>query len=338
MKTYQVPQYGDISQMQWNEHPIPEPGAHEIVVKVAASGVNPVDIMIAHGDFKLLFPQKTPFTLGNEFAGTVSAVGSDVTRFSVGDEVFARPSEKYMGTFTEFAVAHEDDVALKPANLTMVEAASIPLVMLTALQAFTEKTKVGPRSKVFIQGGTGGLGSIAIQVAKHLGAFVATTVSTPNVELAKELGADVVVDYRTENYELALSEYDVVLDTLGGDETLRAMKVLAPGGTLVSVVGPPDTSLAEAAGKPWLKPLMFAMSRKPRAAAKKLNVQYKFLLMHADGAKLEEYRPVLESGEIRPVVGSVFAFEDTDQALELAEAGKIKGQPKPKPGKIVVEM
>lgn len=338
MKTYQVPHYGDISQMQWNEYPIPEPGAHEVVVKVAASGVNPVDIMIAHGDFKLLFPQKTPFTLGNEFAGTVSAVGTAVTRFAVGDEVFARPHEKYMGTFAQYTLAHEDDVALKPTNLSMVEAASIPLVMLTAIQAFTEKTTVGPQSKVFIQGGTGGLGSIAIQVAKHLGAFVATTVSTPNVELAKDLGADVVVDYRTENYEEILRDYDMVLDTLGGDETTRAMKILTPGGTLVSVVGPPDTSLADAANKPWLKPLMFAMSRKARATAKKLNVQYKFLLMHADGAKLDEYRPALESGEIYPVVGSVFAFENVDQALELAEAGKIKGQPKPKPGKIVVEM
>lgn len=338
MKSYQVTQYGDISKMQWNEQAVPSPGAHEIVVKVAASGVNPVDIMLAHGDFKLVFPQKLPFALGNEFAGTVTTVGSAVRKFKVGDEVFARPREEHMGTFADFALAHENDAALKPVNLSMVEAASIPLVMLTAIQAFTESSSVKPGSKVFVQGGTGGLGSIAIQVAKHLGAFVATTVSTPNVELAKELGADVVIDYRTEKYEDVLHDYDVVLDTLGGDETTRAMKILAPGGTVVSVVGPPDTSLADAAKKPWLKPLMFALSYKTRTAAKKLGVNYKFLLMHADGAVLDAYRPVLESGEIRPVVGSVFAFEDMSEALELAKAGKVEGKPKPKPGKIVVEM
>lgn len=338
MKSYQVSQYGDISLMQWKNTDIPAPGAHEVQVKIAASGVNPVDIMIAQGDFKLLFPRTFPFTLGNEFAGTVTAVGPGVTRFSVGDEVFSRPSDRYMGTFAEFTLVHEEDLAFKPAGLTMVEAASLPLVMLTAIQAFTEKTQVTPQSKVFIQGGTGGLGSIAIQVAKHLGAYVATTVSTPNVELAKELGADVVIDYRTENFQEILSDYDVVLDTLGGEEALRSLKVLRTGGSMVSVVGPPDAALARDIKKPLLRPLLHVMSRKTRAAAKKAGVHYSFLLMHADGAKLEEYRPYLEAGEIRPVVGSVFSFDDLDQALELAKSGKVKGQHKPKPGKIVVEM
>lgn len=217
-----------------------------------------------------------------------------------------------------------------PTNLSMVEAASLPLVLLTAIQAFTEKTKVGPGTKVFIQGGTGGLGSVAIQVAKKLGATVATTVSTKNVETAKALGTDVVVDYRTQRYEDFVSGYDVVLDTLGKAETIRSMKVLRPGGTLVTVVGAPEKSFAKQLGKPFLAPVMQLLSRKERKAAKQAGVEYSFLFMRANGSQLAEWTPAIEAGEVKPLIGETFAFDQLPEVLAQMAAGKSK------PGKTVV--
>ena len=271
---------------QWIDIPQPVPGVNQVVVKIAATAINPLDNMIVNGEFRQLFPYKLPQPLGNEFAGTVTAVGAGTTQFVIGDEVFARPDINRIGSFAEYIVVDESDLAAKPSNLSMKEAASLPLVLLTAIQAFTEKSTVRPGTKVFIQGGTGGLGSIAIQVAKHLGATVATTVSTANVELAAKLGADIVIDYRTQNYEDHLSDFDVVLDTLGGNETTRAMKVLAPGGTLISVVAAPDPSFAQQLGKPFLRPVMWWLSRRQRKAAKAAGVNYRFLFMRASGEQL----------------------------------------------------
>ncbi|QDZ41837.1 NADP-dependent oxidoreductase [Corynebacterium sp. sy039] len=313
---------------EWLESPIPEPDTHQITVEIKAVGINPLDNMIQQGQFKQLFPYKLPMIMGNEFSGIITKVGSGVSNWKVGDEVFARPDILTLGAFAEFVNVDVADIAPKPSQLSWEQAASIPLVLLTAIQAFTEKTQISAGSKVFIQGGAGGLGSIAVQVAKYLGATVATTVSTKDVELAHDLGADIVVDYRTQRYEDYVQDFDVVLDTLGGEETLRAMHTLKAGGTLLSVVAAPDAEFAAQLGKPLLKPVMSFLSRKQRKAAKQHNVTYKFLFMHASGHQLEQFTPALNDGSIRPVVGEIFAFDDLPQAIaqlsaKRSSSGKI---------------
>ncbi|MCD4557739.1 NADP-dependent oxidoreductase [Schaalia sp. lx-100] len=309
----------------WNEMPIPTPRAGEIVIQVHAAGLNPLDNMIARGQFALLFPYRLPQVMGNELAGVVTAIGTGVKKFKVGDEVFTRPDIHHLGAFATYVAVSAEDVAHKPRNLTMVEAAALPLVTLTAIQAFTEKTHVKPGMKVFIQGGAGGLGSVAIQVAKHLGATVATTVSTHDVEIARTLGADIVVDYRTQKYEDYVQNFDVVLDTLGGNETFRSMKVLKAGGTLVSVIGSPDTDFADQLGKPIVKPLMWWAGRKERKAARQQGVTYKFLFMRASGQQLADITPAIESGAIRPLIAQSFPAEKL--AEELPQLGKKKTGP-----------
>ncbi|QWT18197.1 NADP-dependent oxidoreductase [Collinsella sp. zg1085] len=323
MKALQLSQYK--TQAVWKECDKPQARSHEVLVQVHAAGLNPLDNMIMAGQFKQLFQYQLPQTMGNEFAGVVVAVGEDVVEFKPGDEVFARPDILRLGAFAEFVCVDAADVALKPQNLSMVEAAALPLVTLTALQAFTEKAHVKPGSRVFIQGGAGGLGSIAIQVAKYLGATVATTVSTRDIDFAKKLGADIVVDYTTQAYEDYIKDVDVVLDTLGGQETFRAMKLIKPGGSLVSVISHPDAEFANQLGKPYLKPLMWWMSRKERAAAQKHGITYRFLFMHASGEQLATITPALESGTIRPIVAH--SFPATNLVDELQNLGKIKHGP-----------
>lgn len=332
MKAFTLTSYKDGGTTAWADLPAPVAGPGQVLIQVRAAGLNPLDDMIARGDFKQLLPYKLPLVLGQEVAGDVLAVGSGVTAFSVGDKVFTRLPIDAIGGFAEQVAVDATQVAPLPAGLSYTEAAGLPLVLLTAIQAFTEKAPIKPGDKVFIQGGTGGLGSIAVQVAKHLGATVATTVSTKNVELAKSLGADVVIDYRTQNYEELISGYDIVLDTLGKGETTRSMKVLAPGGTLVTVVGNPDTDFAVQLGKKALKPVMWFLSRKERAAAKKLGIDYKFLFMRAEASQLVDYTPALESGAIKPLVAQVLPFDRLEEALKLLASGKGG------PGKIVVEM
>ncbi len=332
MKAYTLTSYGQDSATTWADVPAPQAGPGQVLIKVRAAGLNPLDAMIARGDFKQLLSYRLPLTLGQEVAGDVLAVGEGVSNFAVGDRVFSRLPIEAIGAFAEEVAVDADQVAPMPEGLTYAQAAGLPLVLLTAIQAFTEKAPIKPGDKVFIQGGTGGLGSIAIQVAKHLGAYVATTVSSKKVELAKSLGADEVIDYRTQNYEDIISGYDIVLDTLGKEETLRSMKVLAPGGKLVTVVGAPDADFASQLGKPFLKPVMWFLSRKERAAAKKLGVNYSFLFMRADGQQLRDYTPALESGAIKPLVAQVLPFDQLEEGLDLL--AKRQGGP----GKIVVEM
>lgn len=332
MKALYLTKYGKQPKWEFRDCHQPSPGPGQVLVKVAATSVNPLDLMIAHGELKALLPYKLPHVLGHDVAGTVAQVGSEVTEFSIGDEVFARPSDPINGCFAEYVVVDAHDAALKPTSLSMVEAAALPLVLLTSIQAFLEKSEVAPGSSVFVQGGTGGLGSIAIQVAKLLGARVATTVSTPNVERARQLGADVVIDYRTQNYEEILSDVDVVLDTIGGSESVRAMKVLKTGGVVVSVAGAPDRFVAKQFGKPFLGPVLHMLSRKERAAAKKLGVNYRFLFMTANGQQLRDFTPAIENGDIKPVVGEVLTFDQLPSALaDFSTRRSI-------PGKVVVRV
>ncbi|MEU5718096.1 NADP-dependent oxidoreductase [Streptomyces sp. NPDC020403] len=333
MKAFMAEKYGDQAGMRATEAPDPQVGADDVLVKIHAAGVNPLDLRIRNGDFKAFLPYRLPLVLGNDLAGTVVRAGPSVTRFAVGDEVYARPDKDRIGTFAELIAVHQDDLAPKPATLTMAEAASLPLVALTAWQALVERARVQPGQKVLIHAGAGGLGSIAVQLAKALGAQVATTVSTAKVDVARDLGADVVVDYRTQDFEEVLDGYDVVLDSLGGENLTKSLRVLKPGGMAISVAGPPDPAFARELGlNPLLRLAMTALSFKTRRDAKRHGVTYSFLFMKASGDQLRELTPLIDAGKVRPVVDRVFPFDETLQAMEYVERGRAKA------GKVVVSM
>ncbi|WP_326732656.1 NADP-dependent oxidoreductase [Streptomyces phaeochromogenes] len=333
MRAFTVERYGSKDGVRAGDVPEPEVGADDVLVRIQAASVNPLDRMIRDGEMKTILPYKVPFVLGNDLAGVVVEVGAAVTRFGVGDEVFARPDKNRIGTFAELIAVHQDDVAIKPATLTMEEAASLPLVALTSWQALVERAHIQPGQKVLIHAGSGGLGTIAIQLAKQLGAYVATTTSTPNVDLVKRLGADVVVDYKKQAFEAVLRDYDVVLDSLGGETLKKSLDVLKPGGKVISVAGPPDAAFGRELGaNPAIRLVMSALSLRIRRAARRRNVTYSFLFMKASGDQLRELTPLIETGKIRPVVDTVFPFESAREALEYVEAGR------PKAGKVVVRM
>ena len=297
------------------------------MVRIHATAVNLLDSKIRDGEFKLFLPYRPPFVLGHDVAGTVVRTGPKVRGFKVGDEVYARPRDHRVGTFAEFIAMNESDVALKPKNLSMEEAASIPLVGLTAWQALVEVGKVKPGKKVFIQAGSGGVGTFAIQLAKHIGATVATTTSAANIDLVKSLGADVVIDYKKDDFEKILSGYDVVLNSQDAKTLEKSLGVLKPGGQLISISGPPDPAFARELGlNLFLKLVMRLLSRGIRKKAKRLGIRYSFLFMRAQGQQLSEITSLIKSGVIRPVVDKVFPFEKTGDALAYVETGRAKGK------------
>jgi NADPH:quinone reductase-like Zn-dependent oxidoreductase len=333
MKAFVVERYGDADTVRAGEVPDPTAGTHDVVVRIHAASVNPVDLKLRGGDLKAILPFRTPFVLGNDLAGTIVAVGAGVTRFAVGDEVYAHPEQNRMGTFAEFIAIHQDDVAPKPVTLSMAEAASIPLVGLTAWQALVERAGLRPGQKVLIHAGAGGVGTIAIQLAKHLGAHVATTVSATKTDLAKSLGADVVIDYRKQAFETILHDYDVVLDTVGGETLDKSLRVLKPGGKVVSVAGPPDPGLAKDFGvNPVIRLAIAALSFRIRRRARRRQVTYSYLFVKASGDQLRELTGLIDAGIIRPVVDRVFDFDRTREALAYLEQGRTKA------GKVVIRM
>ncbi len=333
MKAFMIERYGDKDGGHLAETPDPQVGADDVLVRVRAASVNPLDLKLREGEFKAILPYRLPLVLGNDVAGSVAQVGSAVTRFAVGDEVYARPDKDRIGTFAELIAVHQDDVALKPATLTMEEAASLPLVALTSWQALVERAQVRPGQKVLIHAGSGGVGTIAVQLAKQLGAHVATTASTAKADLVKGLGADVVVDYRQQAFETVLDGYDLVLDTLGGETLEKSLRVLKPGGQVIGIAGPPDPAFARELGaNAILRLAMSALSFKTRRRAKRRGVTYSFLFMKADGDQLRELTPLIDAGKIRPVVDRVFPFEETREAMEYVEKGRARA------GKVVVAM
>lgn len=292
-----------------------------------AAGLNQLDEKIRLGEFKQILPAQLPLVLGHDVAGTVVRVGGSVRAFKPGDEVYARPRDQRIGTFAERIAIDEADVALKPASIAMEEAGSLPLVALTAWQALVEIGNVQPGQKVLIHAGAGGVGSIAIQLAKQLGAEVATTTSAANAGFVRSLGADVVVDYRSEDFAERLSGYDFVLDSLGGENLDKSLRVLRPGGMVVGISGPPTPAFAKAAGlNAVLRLAIAALSAKVRKQAKRLDVQYRFLFMRASGDQLREITALVERGVLRPVVGRISPFDDTVQALEALASGGIRGK------------
>lgn len=327
MQAFTVDRYGKKNALRLADMPTPELRDDEVLVQVHAAGVNLLDSKIRSGEFKLILPYRLPLVLGHDVAGVVTRVGSRVRQFKVGDEVYSRPDDFRIGTFAEFVAVKEASLALKPKNLTMEEAASIPLVALTAWQALIEKAKLKKGQNVFIQAGSGGVGTFAIQLAKHLGATVATTTGTSNVAWVKSLGADVVIDYKKGDFEKVLHGYDVVLNSQDGETLKKSLGVLKSGGKLISISGPPDPVFADEIKAPWfVKQVMRVLSFGTRRKAKRLNVGFSFLFMKASGSQLRQITPLLESGAIRPVVDKVFPFASTNEALAYVESGRAKGK------------
>ena len=327
MKAFIIKRYGKKEELHLTEIAESVVNENDVLVQVHSAGVNLLDSKIRNGEFKLILPYKTPFTLGHDLAGIVTKVGSKVSKFKVGDEVYSRPADHRIGTFAEYISVNESDLAIKPKNLTMEEAASIPLVGLTAWQALIEKANLQKGQKIFIQAGSGGVGTFAIQLAKHLGATVATTTSTANIELVKNLGADIVIDYKKDDFETILKDYDVVLNSQDTKTLEKSLKILKPGGKLISISGPPDPDFAKELGLSWMLQLILSLiSLKVRKKAKQQDVTFSFLFMRAQGDQLSRITELIELGIIKPVIDKVFPFEQTNEALTYVETGRTKGK------------
>jgi len=325
MKAFIIDRYGPDT-VREAEMPRPQPRDTDVLVQIHAASVNPVDFKIRDGKLKPIIPYRLPIILGNDLSGVVVEVGASVRAFKPGDEVYARADKDRIGSFAEFIAVQEASVAPKPASLSMEEAASIPLVALTAWQAF-ERVGLKSGQRVLIHAGSGGVGTFAIQLAKHLGAFVATTTSTKNVAWVKKLGADVVLDYKTQDFELLLRDYDVVFDTLGGKVPEQSLQVLRPGGKLVSISGPPDPAFAREWELGWVLEQVFrALSFRVRSKAKRRGLSYSFLFMKPNGGQLREIGALLDAGVLRPVVDQVFPFAETVEALAYVERGHARGK------------
>ncbi len=327
MKAFIVDRYGKKDQGRIGVMPDPELRENDVLVQVHAAGVNLLDSKIRSGEFKLILPYRLPLILGNDVAGVVVRAGRRVRRFKIGDVVYARPPQDRIGSFAELIAMHEDAVAIAPKKLTLEEASSIPLAGLTAWQALVETANLKNGQKVLIHAGSGGVGTFAIQLAKHLGATVATTTSTANLDLVKSLGADVAIDYKTTDFEKVLRDYDVVLNSLGAETLHKSLQVLKPGGKLISISGPPDPDFAKSQGSSWiLAQVMHLLSYRIRKKAKRHRVSYSFLFMKADGAQLREIASLIDADVIRPVVDRVFPFDSTKEALAYVETGRAKGK------------
>lgn len=327
MKAFVLDRYAKKGALRPADIPPPELGDDEVLVEVHAASVNPLDSKLRDGEFKLILPYPMPLVLGHDVAGVVVRVGAKVRQFKPGDEVYSRPDDFRIGAFAELIAIKASSVAHKPKGLTMVEAASIPLVGLTAWQALVEKARLQKGQKVFIQAGSGGVGTVAIQLAKHLGATVATTTSAGNAALVKSLGADVVIDYKTQDFEDVLRDYDVVLHSQDDKALAKSLRVLKQGGRLISVSGPPDPEFAKNIRAPGLVQLvMRLLSAGTRRRARKLGIGYSFLFMRAHGGQLQEITRLIEAGAIRPVIDKVFPFEATNEAMAYVEAGRAKGK------------
>lgn len=325
MRAFAVEAYG--GPLQQVDRPEPQVGDRDVLVEVRAAGVNRLDEKIAGGEMARVLHYRLPLTLGHDVAGTVVGVGRGVRGFAVGDTVYGRPRDGRVGTFAERIAVAEDDLALAPTTVGLPEAASLPLVALTAWQALVERGEVTRGQKVLVHAGAGGVGTIAIQLAKHLGATVATTVSAANVDLVRDLGADIVLDRRTQDFEQELSGYDLVLDSLGGQTLEKSLRVLRRGGRAVGIAGPPTPEYARAAGLPLPVRLgVSALSAKVRRQAHRLGVDYDFLFMHPSGRQLATLAALVDTGAIRPVVGLTVPFEQTPEGMAALSRGGLVGK------------
>lgn len=321
----QIENYGE--KIGLKKQPVPRIGKKDLLVKVIAASINPIDLKTKDGKMKLLLRYKMPLTLGSDFAGIVVARGEQVKKFQVGDAVYGRVQKNRIGTFAEYIAVDVKDVALKPKNLTFAKASSIPLVALTSYQALHEVMKIKPQDKILIQAGSGGIGTLAIQLAKLAGAYVATTTSEKNRVLVKSLGADEVIDYRSENFAEKLKDYDFVFDTMGGDILKDAFKIVKPGGKVVTLSGTPNYAFAKNYNLPLWKQIALGIASYPiTKLAKKTDVSYDFLFMRPDGNQLAALTKLIEAKQLQPIIDSVISLAEIQKAVDNLASGRAKGK------------
>jgi NADPH:quinone reductase-like Zn-dependent oxidoreductase len=327
MKAAQINGYSKEIKLEWNEVPVPKVKDNDVLVKVKAAGVNPLDLLILRGSVKLIVDYGFPLTMGNELSGVVEEVGRNVTKFKPGDSVYTRLPEQKIGAFAEYTVVHQGAVAKMPAGLSYIEAAAVPLTSLTAYQVLREKLDTKPGEKIFISGGTGGFGAMAVPMAKHFGLSVVTNGGESGRQRMLELGADDFFDYKKEDYSERLSDMDYILDTLGNGETEKELRILKPYGKLVTLAGMPNYRFAAERQFPlWKKLILGAAGVGIDRMARKQKKEYHFLFMHADGKQLDEITKFIEAKNIKPSIDSVFDFKDINAAMAKVDTGHSRGK------------
>jgi len=331
MKAAYIERYGKHSPLIIGDRPVPTCGPRDLLVRVRAASINPLDFKIRNGELRVVYTFRMPLILGNDLAGEVIAVGREVQGFAIGDEIMARVQKDRIGSFAEQIAIDASTAARKPKALSFVEAASLPLASLTAWQALRDfqppDQPIGPGKKVLIHAGSGGVGSLAIQLAHHLGAHVATTASPRNHELVRSLGADEVIDYRSQRFDERLRDYDLVLDTLGGAAQLASFRVVAPGGAVVSIAGLPSADFAREQGLPWpVRAFLWLRSAKVRRAAAAARARWSYLFMKASGDQLAELGALVERGALRPVIDRVVPLDQAGEALDYVATGRATGK------------
>ena len=327
MKAAFTEQYGPNDTVQVGERPMPELGPGQVRIQLRAASVNPIDYKTRDGDLKRMIPLQFPIILGSDGAGIVQSIGSDVTRVKAGDEVYFRCLKTATGTFAEYLCIDADLVALRPQNISMEESAAIPLVGLTSYQALIDKAGLKAGQKVLIHAGAGGIGSFAIQLAKSVGAHVATTASAKRVPYLESLGADQIIDYKTQKFEDELSRLDVVFDTLGGESQAKSFGVLKPGGVLISIVGIPDPASMKRFGAGFIARIVSTFVHwRIQRRAQKFGVRFIHHLMDASGPQLDTLRALVEEGKIRSHIDSVHTLDNVRDALARSESGRAQGK------------
>lgn len=306
---------------------MPQINNHEVLVKVKAAGVNPLDILNLNGSVRMIADYKLPLTLGNELSGVIEAVGDDVLNFKVGDPVYTRLPLNKIGAFAEYAAVNEDALSIMPENLSFIEAAAVPLTALTAYQALHDVLHVQPNKKLFIPGGTGGFGAMAIPIAKSLGLFVITSGSERSRSRTMSIGADQFINYKTENYANILSNIDYVIDTLGTKEIKAELGILKPHGKLVSLKAGPNYRFAVDNRFPlWKKALFGLVGARLDSLARKNQNEYHFLFVQANGSQLQEITKLVEKENIKPSLDSTYTFGDINKALIKVSTGHSQGK------------
>jgi alcohol dehydrogenase len=328
MRAFVLKRYGDASGTGLADVAQPLPGPTDLLIKVTAAGLNPVDFKTRKGDLKAVMRLKLPAVMGNELSGTVAAVGANVRRFKPGDAVYARVDKGRMGALAEYACVDAGNAAPVPKSLDMVTAAGVPLAALTSLQALRDELKIGPGRKVLITGGAGGVGTFAIQIAKWLGAEVTTTASPRGEALVRSLGADHVIDYTQGRLQDRPERFDGAFDLLGGETLDATFALVKPGGTIVSVAGVPEPQMAlkDLGGQRLLAAALWFISRRIRARAREAGVTYRFLLMHPSGEDLAMLGGLIDHGHVKVIIDRVFPLAETAAAFAYLEGGRAKGK------------
>jgi NADPH:quinone reductase-like Zn-dependent oxidoreductase len=327
MRAFFIRRYGGPEVLEEGELAAPPLGPRDVRITVHAASINPVDWKIRQGAARVLLPYRFPLVLGNDCSGVVREVGAEVKAFKPGDAVWVRLRKDRIGAFAEEVVAAEDVVAPKPARLSHAEAASLPLVAVTAWQALTEIAQLKAGQAVLVHAGAGGVGSAAVQLAKHLELKVSSTASAKNAELVRSFGADSVVDYNAQRFEDVVRDVDAVLDGVGKENVLRSFRCVRPGGIVISIADAPDLKFAREYGvSPVFWPVFWLLGAKANRAARRHSARYRYWFMRPDGAQLRHLTTLVDQGVLRPHVDRVFPFSQTREALEYAESGKARGK------------